>query len=53
MGFNDSFSKFIDEYLNKIISFVPTDIQLFDNVKNQKVRDYNNFFMGNPYSQGF
>lgn len=53
MGFNDSFSKFIDEYLNKIISFVPTDQQLFDNVKNQKVRDYNNFFMGNPYSQGF
>lgn len=52
-GFNDSFPKFLDEYLNKILSFVPSDQQMFDNIKNQKVRDYNNFFIGNPYSQGF
>lgn len=53
IGFNDSFSKFIDEYLNTILSFSPSDQQMFENIKDQKDRDYKNFFMGNPYSQAF
>lgn len=51
-GFNDSLSKFTDQYLDKILSFVPRDQQDFENLKEKKKRDYQNFFKGNPYSQG-
>ena len=51
-GFNDSLSKFTDQYLEKILNFVPIDKQDFENLKQKKTRDYQNFFKGNPYSQG-
>ena len=50
-GFNDSLSKFLNEYIDQILKFVPLDLQDFNNNKDKKARDYMNFFKGNPYSQ--
>ena len=45
--------KFSDQFLDKILNFIPEDHQNFKDVKDKKTRDYANFFMSNPYTQGF
>lgn len=32
-GFRDSFTNFMDQYISKILGFVPTDVSLFETLK--------------------
>jgi len=52
-GFRDSFMNFMDQYISKILEFVPKDIPLFETLKEKQVKAYSNALLGNPYQLAY
>lgn len=48
-GFRDSFDRFINRYLKEILDFVPTNLPLFETLKEKQKKEYSNYFLNNPY----
>ena len=52
-GFNDSLGKFLPRYLEMILGWTPEPSGEFDDIRVKKLREYNNFFLDNPYQQAY
>jgi secreted Zn-dependent insulinase-like peptidase len=52
-GFRDSFTKFMDQYVSRILDFVPVDTALFETLKEKQVKNYSNALLGNPYQLAY
>lgn len=52
-GFRDSFTNFMDQYISKILEFVPTDSALFETLKEKQIKAYSNALLGNPYQLAY
>ncbi len=52
-GFRDSFTNFMDQYISKILEFVPTDAALFETLKEKQIKTYSNSLLGNPYQLAY
>lgn len=52
-GFNDSLGKFLPRYLEMILGWIPEPSGEFEDIRIKKLREYNNFFLENPYQQAY
>ena len=52
-GFDTSLTKFVESYLDRILTFEPSNLQEFQDLKNKKKLSYENFFKEIPYKQAY
>jgi secreted Zn-dependent insulinase-like peptidase len=55
-GFRDSFENFIEQYLEKILSYGlngNNDASLFESIKEKLTKNYANQLLGNPYQLAY
>ncbi len=52
-GFRDSFTNFIEQYVSRILDFVPNDVALFETLKEKQIKTYANALLGNPYQMAY
>jgi secreted Zn-dependent insulinase-like peptidase len=52
-GFNDSLDKFLPKYLGLILNYVPEETTEFEDIRQKKKKEYENFFLENPYQQAY
>lgn len=43
----------MEQYISKILDFVPTDATLFETLKEKQVKAYSNALLGNPYQLAY
>lgn len=43
----------MDHYVSKILEFVPTDVALFETLKEKQIKNYSNSLLGNPYQLAY
>lgn len=43
----------MDQYISKILEFVPTDSSLFETLKEKQIKAYSNALLGNPYQLAY
>lgn len=48
-GFRDSVIKFLNEYMKRLLEYVPSDKALFETLKAKNKRKYANHFLEDPY----
>ncbi len=43
----------MDQYVSRILDFVPVDTALFETLKEKQVKNYSNALLGNPYQLAY